>query len=43
MDQKYLPTELKEKDYPNLTFENRLSYVTQLLISSSNLRAELIL
>ena len=26
-------TELKEKDYPNLTFENRLSYVTQLLIS----------
>jgi hypothetical protein len=26
-------TELKDKDYPNLTFENRLSYVTQLLIS----------
>lgn len=26
-------TELKDKDYPNLKFENRLSYVTQLLIS----------
>lgn len=26
-------TELKEKDYPKLKFENRLSYVTQLLIS----------
>ena len=26
-------TELKDEDYPNLKFENRLSYVTQLLIS----------
>ncbi|RBA29297.1 DUF5777 family beta-barrel protein [Flavobacterium tibetense] len=26
-------TELKEKDFPELTFENRLSYVTQILIS----------
>ncbi|GGD29319.1 DUF5777 family beta-barrel protein [Flavobacterium orientale] len=26
-------SELKEKDYPKLKFENRLSYVTQLLIS----------
>ncbi len=26
-------TELKDKDYPNMKFENRLSYVTQLLIS----------
>jgi hypothetical protein len=26
-------TELKEKDYPKLSFDNRLSYVTQLLIS----------
>ena len=26
-------TELKEKDFPKLTFENRLSYVTQVLIS----------
>ena len=26
-------TEFKESDYPNITFENRLSYVTQALIS----------
>lgn len=26
-------TELKDEDYPNMKFENRLSYVTQLLIS----------
>jgi len=26
-------TELKEKDFPKLTFENRLSYVTQILVS----------
>jgi len=26
-------TELKKKDYPKLSFDNRLSYVTQLLIS----------
>lgn len=37
-------TELKEKDYPDLKFENRLSYVTQILISrkfSENLTLEL--
>lgn len=26
-------TELKERDFPKLTFENRLSYVTQILVS----------